>query len=89
MPWLTALRKMECVSMGVSRRSFLHRVGAAGGVGAAYSAMVALGLMATPVAAAGPPQLTPTLGRGKSVLISAAGSPAWPAPMNSNAPALP
>ena len=31
--------------MGVSRRGFLHRIGAVGGYGAAYSAMVSLGLM--------------------------------------------
>src|SRR4051794_5373510 len=59
--------------MPVSRRSFLHQVGAAGGYGAAYSAMVALGLMATPAAAGVPPQLPADLGRGKSVVILGGG----------------
>jgi monoamine oxidase len=57
----------------MSRRSFLHRVGAAGGYGAAYSAMVAMGLMATPASAGGPPRLSPTLGRGKSVVVLGGG----------------
>ena len=59
--------------MPVSRRSFLHRVAAVGGYGATYSAMVAMGLMARPAAAAGLPQLPPTLGRGKSVVILGGG----------------
>ncbi|OHB26380.1 MAG: hypothetical protein A2790_18275 [Phenylobacterium sp. RIFCSPHIGHO2_01_FULL_69_31] len=58
--------------MGVSRRSFLHRLGAVGGYGAAYSAMVSLGLMATP-AKAGPLQLPANLGAGKSVVVLGAG----------------
>jgi monoamine oxidase len=59
--------------MGMSRRSFLHRLGAVGGYGAAYSAMVTLGLMATPAKAAGPPQLPADAGRGKSVVILGGG----------------
>jgi monoamine oxidase len=64
---------MECAIMPVSRRSFLHRVAAAGGYGAAYSAMVVMGLMATPAVAAGPPQLSAGLGRGKRVVILGGG----------------
>ncbi len=59
--------------MPVSRRSFLHRVAAVGGYGAAYSAMVTMGLMATPAAAATLPQLSPTVGRGKHVVILGGG----------------
>ncbi len=57
--------------MPSSRGSSLHRVGAAAGGGAVYSAMVALGLMATPPAAAGPLQLPATLGRGMAGLVCA------------------
>lgn len=59
--------------MGISRRSFLHRIGAVGGYGAAYSAMVAMGLMATPAAASAPPALPADAGRGKSVVILGGG----------------
>src|SRR5688500_2535162 len=58
--------------MGVSRRGFLHRIGAAGGYAAAYSAMVSLGLMAVP-AKAGPLALPAKLGAGKSVIVLGAG----------------
>src|SRR5690349_7279312 len=58
--------------MGLSRRSFLHRIGAVGGYAAAYSAMVSLGLMATP-AKAGPLQLPSSLGAGKSVIVLGGG----------------
>lgn len=58
-------------AMGLSRRSFLHRLGAAGGYGAAYSAMTALGLMATTATAA--PVLPAQAGRGKSVVILGGG----------------
>jgi len=58
--------------MGLSRRNFLHRIGAAGGYAAAYSAMVSLGLMATP-AKAGPLQLPATIGAGKSVIVLGGG----------------
>ncbi len=58
--------------MGVSRRSFLHRIGALGGYGAAYSAMMAMGLMASP-ARAQAPSLGSAAGRGKKVLVLGAG----------------
>ncbi|MGA0608589.1 flavin monoamine oxidase family protein [Phenylobacterium sp. VNQ135] len=58
--------------MGLSRRSFLHRLGAAGGYGAAYSAMLAMGLMAAPARAAAP-SLEPAVGRGRKVLVLGAG----------------
>lgn len=58
--------------MGLSRRNFLHRIGAAGGYAAAYSAMTALGLMATPARAA-PLQLPANLGAGKRVVILGGG----------------
>jgi monoamine oxidase len=58
--------------MGVSRRGFLHRLGAVGGYGAAYSAMVSLGLMATPAKGA-PLALPANLGAGKSVVVLGAG----------------
>ena len=40
--------------MGISRRLLLHRLGAAGGYGAAYSAMRTLGLMGAVASAATP-----------------------------------
>jgi monoamine oxidase len=58
--------------MGISRRSFLHRVGAVGGYGAAFSAMMAIGLLPAPARAAAP-VMPPNLGAGKSVLILGAG----------------
>lgn len=58
--------------MGLSRRALLQRVAAAGGSGAAYSAMVALGLMAVPARAA-PPSLPPNTGRGRRVVILGGG----------------
>jgi monoamine oxidase len=57
--------------MNTNRRTFLRRLGAAGGYGATYSAMVSLGLMATPACAQ--PKLTPQTGRGKSVVILGGG----------------
>lgn len=58
--------------MGLSRRRFLHRLGAVGGYGAAYSAMTALGLLAvTP--AAGAPRAPADLGSGRSVLVLGGG----------------
>jgi hypothetical protein len=57
--------------MGISRRLFLHRAGAAGGFGAAYSAMRTLGLMAAVSAA--PPALAAGMGSGKSVVILGGG----------------
>lgn len=66
--------------MPVSRRSFLSAVGAAGGYGAAFSAMQALGLLAT--AEASPlPALPGDHGSGRSIVIIGAGaaglSAAW------------
>ncbi len=58
--------------MGISRRLFLHRVGAAGGYGAAYSAMRVLGLAGAAAAAAGP-ALGAEAGRGKRVAILGGG----------------
>jgi monoamine oxidase len=57
--------------MNTNRRTFLRRLGAVGGYGATYSAMVSLGLMATPAFAQ--PKLTPQTGRGKSVVILGGG----------------
>lgn len=56
---------------GVSRRSFLHLVGAAGGAAAVYETMVTLGMIREPLAWAGPPKVPS--GRGRSVLILGAG----------------
>jgi monoamine oxidase len=47
--------------MPVSRRSFIHAIGAAGGYGAAFTAMQALGLLAPSTAFAGAP---PDLAKG-------------------------
>jgi monoamine oxidase len=57
--------------MSLSRRALIHLVGRAGGVGAAYRTMAAMGLLAVPAAYAGPPALPP--GNGRSVLIIGAG----------------
>lgn len=58
---------------GVSRRSFLHMVGAAGGAAAVYETMVALGMVREPLAWAGPLKLAAGSGNGKSVVILGAG----------------
>lgn len=58
--------------MGISRRSFLHRVGAAGGYGAAFSAMKVLGLAGAAAAVAGP-ALGAEAGRGNRVAILGGG----------------
>ena len=58
--------------MGISRRNFLHRVGATGGYGAAYTAMMALGLLPT-AAASQVPVMAADLGAGKSVVILGGG----------------
>lgn len=57
--------------MGISRRSFLYRLGAAGGGGVAYAAMTTLGLSATAATAA--PALSAQTGAGRSVVILGAG----------------
>ena len=56
-----------------TRRTFLTRVGQAGGAAALYETMVALGLLNMPTAWAGPPQLKASAGIGQSVLILGAG----------------
>ncbi|MEM6456802.1 MAG: FAD-dependent oxidoreductase [Acidobacteriota bacterium] len=58
---------------GWTRRTFLTRVGQAGGAGALYETMVALGMVNLPPAWAGAPVLGEEHGRGKSVLILGAG----------------
>ena len=56
-----------------TRRQFLTRVGHAGGSAALYETMVALGMIRTPPAWAGPLQMSPGHGTGRSVLILGAG----------------
>jgi len=56
-----------------TRRRFLETVGAAGGAAALYETMVAMGLIRTPEAFAGPPDLPPDHGHGKHVVILGAG----------------
>jgi monoamine oxidase len=58
---------------GLTRRKFLHLVGLAGGSAAVYETMVTLGLLRTPEAWAGPPQLPEGIGAGKSVVVLGAG----------------
>src|SRR5437870_13026926 len=58
---------------GFSRRRFLHLVGKAGGAGAAYRTMAAMGLLAVPDAYAGPPELPSGSGAGVKVVIIGAG----------------
>ena len=58
---------------GVTRRRFLEQVGLAGGSAALYETMTALGLINLPEAWAGPPELPPGSGAGKSVVILGAG----------------
>jgi monoamine oxidase len=59
--------------MPVSRRHFLQTVGAFAGTGAVYDAMVALGMVQTPSAWAGPLKASANVGRGKTVAILGAG----------------
>ena len=58
---------------GWTRRRFLTRVGQIGGASALYETMVAMGLVNLPPAWAGPPEVPPGHGVGKSVLILGAG----------------
>ena len=61
-------------SEGVSsRRRFLESIGKLAGAGALYETMVAMGILQTPTAWAGPPTLSPTLGAGRTVVILGAG----------------
>ncbi len=55
----------------ITRRDFLTRVGRAGGFGAAFTTMHALGLMAAPEAAA--PDLAPNAGAGIRVVVLGGG----------------
>lgn len=59
--------------MPVSRRVLVQRIGAMGGVGAAYAAMQVLGLTPTAAAAATPPTLPRDLGNGRRVIVLGAG----------------
>ena len=59
--------------MAWTRRMFLTRVAAAGGYRAMYTAMQALGLLATTAAASPLPELPANFGSGKKVLILGAG----------------
>ncbi|MEA2602047.1 MAG: monoamine oxidase [Acidobacteriota bacterium] len=56
-----------------TRRDFLQMVGLAGGSAAVYETMVALGMLRTPEAYAGPPKLPAGIGTGKKVVILGAG----------------
>jgi monoamine oxidase len=58
--------------MAVSRRSFLSQIGAAGGYGAAFSVMQAMGLLGAAQASA-LPMLPADHGRGRKVVILGAG----------------
>jgi monoamine oxidase len=58
---------------GWSRRRFLDAVGRAGGAAALYETMTAMGLVRIPSAFAGPPDLSPTHGQGKRIVILGAG----------------
>ena len=57
----------------ISRRDFLIELAETGGAGALYGAMVTMGLMATPKAYAGPPELPAGSGKGKKIVIIGAG----------------
>src|SRR5581483_2765337 len=59
--------------MAFTRRAFLERLGAVGGVSAVYLGMEAMGLLAVPPAAAKPFALPPGSGRGRRVVILGAG----------------
>ena len=59
--------------MSLTRRALLERLGLAGGVGAVYLGMEAMGLLNAPPAAAGPFELPPAPGRGRSVVVLGAG----------------
>jgi len=58
--------------MGLTRRAFLERLGAAGGYSAVYLGMEAMGLLASP-ASAEPFGLPPASGTGRSVAVLGAG----------------
>lgn len=58
---------------GFTRRGFLEMVGRVGGAAAVYESMVMMGLVRTPTAWAGPPQLAADYGRGQRVVVLGAG----------------
>jgi monoamine oxidase len=64
---------MNQTTRQLTRRRFLEMVGKVGGSAALYETMTALGLINIPEAWAGPPQLPPGAGEGKTVLILGAG----------------
>lgn len=57
----------------LTRRRFIHMVGTSGGASAAYATMSAMGLIATPAAYAGPPELPAGSGEGQRVAVLGAG----------------
>jgi monoamine oxidase len=57
----------------ISRRDFIHLAAKTGGASAAYSSMIAMGLLPAPAAYAGPPLLPPGSGTGVNVVILGAG----------------
>lgn len=57
----------------LTRRKFLEMVGAVGGAAAVYESMVAIGMLATPEAYAGPPDTSGAPGQGKRVIVLGAG----------------
>jgi hypothetical protein len=63
----------ETMTELMSRRDFIYLVGKTAGAGAAYNAMLALGLMTAPSVHARPPELPPGSGAGITVLILGAG----------------
>ncbi|MEO5671965.1 MAG: hypothetical protein ABIR26_14840, partial [Ramlibacter sp.] len=56
-----------------SRRGFLESIGKLAGAGALYETMIAMGMLQTPTAWAGPTALPPGHGKGKTVVILGAG----------------
>lgn len=60
-------------NQAVTRRTFLQMVGAVGGATAVYETMVAMGLINTPTAWAGPPKFAPGFGKDQRVLILGSG----------------
>jgi monoamine oxidase len=57
--------------VSLSRRKLIHLVGKAGGVGAAYRTMAAMGMLPVSEAYAGPPALPP--GEGRKIVVVGAG----------------
>jgi monoamine oxidase len=61
------------MAQSISRRGLLNLVGKAGGAAAVYNTMAAIGLIPTPTAYAGPPELAPGSGNGVRVVVLGAG----------------